>query len=82
VQKDGDADSTQIEQEHAMNKFPLGWSVQTQESQIVDKESQKVLGPQEENFDSEGTNFIESLVTFGPSLFGVSSIAKASHGEE
>lgn len=82
MQKDGNADGSQVKQEHAMDKLPLSGCIKSKIRKIVDKESQKVLGPKKEDFNGKGSNGVESFVSFGATLFGVSSIAEASHGKE
>lgn len=81
MQKDGNANGSQVQQVQAVNELGLlgGWSSQV--DQKVDEESQKVLGPQVKELDHFGSNGVKGHVLGGSAIASGSSGTELGHGE-
>jgi hypothetical protein len=64
-----------------MQEFPLFSSNEIEVDEPVYEESAKVLGPEKENLDCKGPNFVEAFVALGATLVGCTSVGEACHGK-
>jgi hypothetical protein len=76
MQKDGNANSSTIQQKETANKLHVLVGVLVQEDEEVDIKAQKVLGPKIKDLNRKCSNFIKSFI-FG----SASSHATSGFGE-
>ena len=78
VEENGNADSSNIQQKHSMQKMPLVRGGFLHENQKVNEKSQKVFRPKVEDFNHLRTDFVKHFVFLRSALSSTSSGAKPS----
>jgi hypothetical protein len=81
VQENGEADGTEVEQEHSVQELPVFFSHNTEKDHKVHVESKKVLGPKIKELDHAGSALVKLFVLVAPSLTRRTGVLEACNGK-
>jgi hypothetical protein len=81
VQENGEADGTEVEQEHSVQELPVFFRHNTEKDHEIHVESKKVLGPEVKELDHARGALVKLFVGVAPSFARRTSVLEACNGK-